>query len=312
MLRIIFSKGRSGGLTTTTAVKKLVKQFDLPYRVEFEYRHNELYDKISLARSDVELQDIALDLYDDLTKNNILNIGAGYAFHLRFWSVDKLKKIKGLSLLRDFNDWLPGLIKNTHLWDHNSINYIVPQSQIARSAPGSSIQEFHFRPAAYHYGQMTEKEWMNLSLRDKLYWYYTEQGNQLDRHVNQFLSFDEVKTESLSSEAAFSKLLAFLDIVPDEKLNWQMYLSRLNSSSTFQFKDLRVNRFFKELDPQRSMEDPVTMLEFAFNKVFLGYQNRLEYQHSTVSEENLERAINIASDFVVRAKRLLSLDDGFI
>lgn len=68
-----------------------------------------------------------------------------------------------------------------------------------------------YRPAAFHYGEMTKEEWTRLSLKDKYAWYYDKIHSMHDKGIKQFENSLSIKTEDLSKQETIAKIVRFIE-----------------------------------------------------------------------------------------------------
>ena len=270
---IVLATGRDGSLSTAKALEHIVKDAHLEFQVLHEYKHLDIYDAICSNSMDV-YQEIATYFFEDIKRNRIIPVGAGYSLLMPFLSDAVLSNLRILMLRRPFESWVSSMRMVSEKWAHNSGNYLLNEIK-------SEIK--HYRPSAVNFGEMQETDWNLLSLDDKLKWYYEKQISSAESIRNRVEFYTLLKTDLISTDEGVSKYCEFLQC--DFKNNY--IPAHLNSASVVNHPDINVARFLKEFDPSKAAYDLKYLTEFCLNKVEIGYINRQNFEHSQVSQKDL-------------------------
>lgn len=287
---VVCCVGRDGSTSFSQILNSFVAKNNLPWVVKHEYKHHDIYQLLDRYRSYKSRCSIAVDFLDELHSSRIINVGAGFSFLLQYLPRDMLGSLRVIHLQRNLKHWIPSMIKVTTIWNHNAWNYF-------RTHPQQGDK--NIRLASYHFDEQTKGDWDVLPLRDKLTWYYTYQQNEVISYSSHFSSYDFISTSDISTDKTISTIISWLNLSQKPNLPYaRPELFHVNKSSSLKFDRFTTNRFFKDFDFDKSVDNIEYLVQYALEKASTGYACRHRYEHSSVSEEELKKIISSLKQFI--------------
>lgn len=152
---------------------------------------------------------------------------------------------------------------------------IDPQHWIGYS-PGYDIDvyddaDFVPRPTAVDYEEMSNNEWLNLSVEEKFGWFLNKQSELTQKYLPLFSRVMEIKTEDLSDIETLREIGNFVDpgwfIVPQPVHNHRT--KDVDISSAPQAMIDRIEQYWEQLDFGRVIMEPDYAANFVLDDLLL-------------------------------------------
>jgi len=131
------------------------------------------------------------------------------------------------------------------------------------------------RMAAFHFGEMSRRDWDSLPLAEKIGWYYDKTHALISHSKALFNHYIEIETEALDSEATrqlFARIVAGPDAVPPPKTH--LNAAKIDIASFAKQHQHKMQWLMGRLNLEQVAEDEVYALDYFLEKfvAWMGYQ----------------------------------------
>jgi len=281
-------KGRDGTVSLSSNIKKIFNLNKCKYRVHHEDHVKEIYNNLNLYYEDKNKL---------LRKNNItlnkfkignIYVGNGYILILDILKKKFGNKLKVINIYRNRKDWLRSFKKNINFYPTKHGNY----SNISNPEI--------FRMAAFHFHEVSKKNWNNWSLKKKLNWYFDKNNFLLKKLKLSESNKFSLSNKQLTKKNYIKKMTKFLNPkwkIPENIL--RVNISKLDYKILGNFEKKIVGTFYKNFDYLEAAKNPTYGFEFFLEKVKSGYKFRNNYIHSSVSKKQLNYIKRLINKFLI-------------
>lgn len=255
--------GRDGTFSLCKLLESVYRTNDahLP-AVHHESDNRSLYNHLCQSLSDQRDAPIRAILQD---WDHDIEVGNGFQFYLPLIHEIFGSELKIIRLRRNREACIQSLARRPLINPQNWGGYLneMPETR-------SEILDFVcYRPTAVSCGELSEKEWKNFSLIDKLGWYYDKSHALLDEHLNLFREVLEVKTEDLSSSRVLDQIVRFVDPNFDKRPQAVHVHQAINMdySEMSQIERQRLELFFAKLDMRQAARSELYPIQHFLNTI---------------------------------------------
>lgn len=257
MGKIILGRGRDGTRSLSFIIKEIIKDKKLDFKPFHEYLLKENYNFLNRNyKNKTKLNKKFSKYFTENIKEKIIPIGAGNIFFIPFISEEILKKLDVIWLNRDFKSWVYSQILICITWQQNWGNYF-PKTKNSKT----NI----YQPAPWMFGKYDKYIFNEKLLEQKLFWYYKFSEKIINKYKHKFNSFEKIDTSNINQVKNIEKISKFLGTKISNK---KKYFTTAHQSN---FTNLNTKRFYKDLDFNKSANDPKILTIYAHNKIIKSY-----------------------------------------
>jgi len=285
--------GRDGTTTLAKLIEKIFAENNYSGKSTHQRDHAFLYNQLCLYKSTNKQQ--YLEKMREAIRSWKLGdaiVGNGYAFCLDLIYEIHGEKISIIHLKRRKEEWVKSFIKNIKTFPRSHGNYSKHKNP-----------KIH-RIAAYHFNEMNAHEWNLLPLEKKVEWYYHKTHSLIES--SKFKNILNVNTENLSEISTVKMITEFINP------NWsapatglKVNVSKLDYETLNDNERIIVNRMYNAFDYVEAAKNPIYGEKYFANKVIDGFIHRNEFEHSTISENDLIKYEQELSERLVKIRNLL-------
>ena len=280
---LCIGNGRDGTLSLKENIRNICELNNSNYKVFHETYAVDVFNNLHKNYNNNSLFKKQNQKIIDKLNLNEIHVSNGYSFLISDLYLKFKKNLKIIRIKRNKNQWLTAFKKNIKNYPKKHGNYAkIKNPEI-------------YRMSAWHFNEMKKKEWDAISLNKKLDWYY-KKNDEFIRNIKKYIdkkNILEIKTENLTKKETLKKITIFFNS------NWKTPLfslktnvSNLDYSKMAKFDKKILGTFYSSFDYLYAAKNPVFGANYFINKVFLGYQNRKKYIHSTVDRKSFISFLN--------------------
>lgn len=200
---IVTGTGKDG----TTTISELIRQISYANGECFDVRHEP--DTFPIIQNITNYLETKNESYKDNIREIVkawdfdVAVSGSFDFCLDIFHEIFGSNLKVIHLKRNREDYLRSVLHSTRAKHESHGNYLTDKNFTL------------YRPAGFHYGAFTKKDWFALPLEDRFNWFYDKVHELFDDNCNLFAQSLTVKTDSLSDPTTIRKIVSFIDS------NWQ-------------------------------------------------------------------------------------------
>lgn len=284
---IAIGKGRDGTTSLSLNIEKIIELNKSKVTVYHEKFVKEIYNNFHFYFNDkLKLQEKNNKILNKFKTGNIY-VGNGYILILNDLKKKFGNKLKIIRIYRNQKDWLKSFIKNVKFYPKKHGNY------------STLVNAEIFRMAAFHFNEMSIKDWHRLSLKKKLKWYYTKNDKLYKNIKIKKINTLEISNKQLAKNIFLKKITNFIN--PKWKVPKTVYkvnVSKIDYKLLGNFEKKIVGTFYKNFDYLEAAKNPSYGFEFFLDKIKSGYKYKNEYIHSAVSKKQLNHIKKLVKKFL--------------
>tara|TARA_A100001015_G_scaffold321272_1_gene451145 strand:+ start:3037 stop:3915 length:879 start_codon:yes stop_codon:yes gene_type:complete len=280
-------KGRDGTASLKVNLENIVQFNNINCHVYHEKYVKEIYNNYHQYYENKKiLEKKNNEILGKFELGNIY-VGNGYILILNILKKKFGDKLKIIRVYRNQKEWKKSFIKNIKFYPKKHGNY------------SKLLNPEIFRMAAFHFDDLSIKDWNKLSLEKKLSWYY-KKNNQIFKNINFKKSNKfELSNKQMNKKKYLEKIVKFIDAKWKMPTNiFKVNVSHIDYKSLGNFDKKIVGTFYRDFDYLMAAKDPCYGFDFFLKKVVFGYKYRNEYIHSSISKKQLIYAKKLAKKFL--------------
>ena len=281
-------KGRDGTVSLAKNIENIIQLNQSKYPVHHEKYVKEIYNNLNKYYKNKKILERKNNLTVKKFKIGNIYIGNGYILILDILKKKFGNKLRVINIYRNKKDWQESFKKNVKFYPTKHGNY----SKVSKPEI--------FRMAAFHFDEVSKKNWNKWSLLKKLSWYYNKNNDLLKKIIISKSNKFSLSNHQLTKKKFIKKITEFLNPkwkMPENVL--KVNVSKIDYKILGAFEKKIVGTFYKNFDYLEAAKNPSYGFEFFLEKIKSGYKYRNEYIHSSISKKQLNFIKRLIKKFLI-------------